>query len=178
MIRRAGTRRRPVGGLAAPTHGASTAGAWLPAARRVAAGGIGVERGSVALELALVVPALVLVLALLIAGGRLWFARTTVAEAASTAARAASLARSASAATTAGQDASRSSLATAGLRCTGVSVQIQAGAFAVPVGTPATVRSVVRCSVPFSDVTLPGMPGSIALEADGSAALDTYRSRR
>ncbi len=48
------------------------------------------QRGAAAVELALLVPALLLVLGLLVAGGRLWFARTTVNEAAQTAARAAS----------------------------------------------------------------------------------------
>ena len=57
--------------------------------RRVAAD----QRGSVAVEVALLAPALVLVLGLLVAGGRLWFARTTVVEAAQASARAASLAR-------------------------------------------------------------------------------------
>lgn len=128
-------------------------------------------------ELVLLVPALVLVLGLLVAGGRLWFARTTVAEAAQTSARAASLARTAGAAVVDGQDAGRASLATAGLQCIPGTVEVQAAAFAVPVGTPATVRSTVRCTVPLGDVALPGLPGSIQLTADGSAALDTYRSR-
>ena len=63
------------------------------------------QRGAAAVELTLLVPALLLVLGLLVAGGRLWFARTTVNEAAQSAARAASLARSAGAATTASRDA-------------------------------------------------------------------------
>ena len=136
------------------------------------------EGGSVTVELTLVVPALVLVLGLLVAGGRIWFARTTVADAAQTAARAASLARSAGPAATAGQDAGRASLATAGLRCSSTSVQVQTAAFSVPVGTPATVRTTVACAVPLGDVLLPGLPGSLALTGEGAAALDTYRSRR
>ena len=136
------------------------------------------DRGSATVELTLVVPALVLVLGLLVAGGRIWFARTTVAEAAQTAARAASLSRAAGAATTAGQEAGRASLATAGLRCAATSVQVQTAAFSVPVGTPATVRATVGCTVPLGDVLLPGLPGSLALTGEGAAALDTYRSRR
>jgi hypothetical protein len=31
--------------------------------------------------------------------------------------------------------------------------------------------------VDFSDIVLPGWPGSIQLTGQGSAALDTYRSR-
>ena len=135
-------------------------------------------RGSAAAELALLVPALVIVLGLLVAGGRLWFARTTVHEAAQTASRAASLARSSGQASSDGMQAGRASLDTAGLRCAQQAVSVDTSAFAVPVGMPATVRSTITCSVPFADVLLPGLPGSIALTGSGSSALDTYRSRR
>jgi len=135
------------------------------------------QRGAAAVELTLLVPALLLVLGLLVAGGRLWFARTTVNEAAQTAARAASLTRSATAATAAGRDAGSQSLATARLRCRSTSVSISTAAFAMPVGTPSTVTSTILCAVDFSDVFLPGWPGSIQLTGRGSAALDTYRSR-
>jgi len=131
----------------------------------------------VAVEIALLAPALVLVLGLLIAGGRLWFARTTVVEAAQTSARAASLARAPGDASRAGGDAGRQSMTTAGLRCAASSVRVSTAAFAVPVGTPATVTSDVTCSVPLGDVFLPGIPGSIELTGRGSAALDTYRAR-
>jgi Flp pilus assembly protein TadG len=119
------------------------------------------QRGAAAVELTLLVPALLLMLGLLVAGGRLWFARTTVNEAAQTAARAASLARSTYAATTAGREAGAQSLQTAGLRCRSTSVLINTAA----------------CNVDFSDVVLPGWPGSMELTGRGSAALDTYRSR-
>ena len=135
------------------------------------------EAGSVAVEIALLAPALVLVLGLLIAGGRLWFARTSVVEAAQTSARAASLARGPGEASRAGGDAGRQSMTTAGLRCATSSVRVSTAAFAVPVGTPATVTSDVSCAVPFGDVFLPGIPGSILLTGRGSAALDTYRTR-
>src|SRR5215217_698725 len=123
------------------------------------------QRGAAAVELTLLVPALVLMLGLLVAGGRLWFARTTVNEAAQTAARAASLTRSAYAATT------------AGLRCRSTSAVINATAFGVPAGMPSTVTSTISCVVDFSDVLLPGWPGSMELTGRGSAALDTYRGR-
>jgi Flp pilus assembly protein TadG len=135
------------------------------------------QRGAAAVELTLLVPALLLMLGLLVAGGRLWFARTTVNEAAQTAARAASLARSTYAATTAGREAGAQSLETAGLRCRSTSVSINTAAFGVPAGTPSTVTSTITCSVDFSDVMLPGWPGSMELTGRGSAALDTYRSR-
>ena len=135
------------------------------------------QRGAAAVELTLLLPALLLMLGLLVAGGRLWFARTTVNEAAQTAARAASLARSTYAATAAGREAGAQSLETAGLRCGSTSVSINTAAFGVPAGTPSTVTSTITCSVDFSDVILPGWPGSMEITGRGSAALDTYRSR-
>jgi Flp pilus assembly protein TadG len=129
-------------------------------------------------EITLLVPALVIFLGLLIAGGRLWFARTAVTEAAHASARAASLARTAAQANTDGQSAAAASLATVGLICVDRSIAIGAGAFSVPAGTPATVTSTINCRVPFSDIMLPGMPGSIRLVGQGSAALDTYRGRQ
>ena len=135
------------------------------------------QRGSVTVELTLVVPSLVLMLALLVAGGRLWFARATVVEAAHSAARAASLSRTAAAAAADGRAAGQASLDTAGLQCAATSVRVQTAAFAVPVGTPATVRSTVSCTVPLGDIVIPGLPGAIRLTGEGAAALDTYRSR-
>jgi hypothetical protein len=136
------------------------------------------HRGSSAVELALLVPALVIMLGMMVGGGRLWFARTTVTEAAASAARSASLARTAEQAVGDGVAAGRSSLSTGGLDCVDQSISVDAGAFSIPVGTPATIRSRVVCSVPFRDILLPGMPGSIKLTGQGTAALDTYRSRR
>ena len=135
------------------------------------------ERGAASVELVVIVPALVLMLGLLIAGGRLWFARATVVEAAQSAARAASLERSAGSAHRAGASAGARVLATDGLRCAGDSISVDTSAFGVPVGTPATVRAAVTCQVPFSDLAIPGMPGSVTVRSSGSAALDTYRAR-
>jgi Flp pilus assembly protein TadG len=135
------------------------------------------DRGAATVEITLLVPALVIFLGLLIAGGRLWFARTAVVEAAQSSARAASLARTASQSSADGMSAASASMSTKGLVCMDRSVVINTAAFAVPVGTPATVTSTVSCRVPFADILLPGMPGSIQLTGNGSAALDTYRSR-
>ena len=125
----------------------------------------------------MLVPALLLTLGLIVVGGRVWFARTTVNEAAHAAARGASLARSASEAVVAGRSAGAQSLATGGLRCDSTTVEVDAAAFGVPVGTPATVTATVSCRVGFGDLLLPGLPGSVDLQASGASALDTYRSR-
>ena len=134
------------------------------------------QRGSATVELTVLVPALLLMLGLLVSGGRLWFARTTINEAAQTSARAASLARTAPQAAAAGREAGTQSMSTAGLRCTSSAVTISTAAFSAPVGTPATITSIIRCQVKLSEL-LPGAPGLVQLTGRGAAALDTYRMR-
>jgi hypothetical protein len=114
----------------------------------------------------------------MVGGGRLWFARTTVNEAAQSAVRSGSLARSAGQAARDADSAARVTLATGGLLCTGRSVNVDTGAFSIAVGTPATITATVECSVPFSDLLLPGMPGVLSLKGSAASALDTYRSRQ
>jgi Flp pilus assembly protein TadG len=135
------------------------------------------ERGAVTVELVIIVPALIIMLGLLIAGGRIWFAKSTVAQAAQAASRAATIERTAGAARVAGRDAGRSSLTTAGLDCADQSVSIDTSGFSVSVGVPATVRATVKCTVTFSDVLLPGIPGSMSVTRTEASALDTYRTR-
>jgi len=135
------------------------------------------ERGAVTMELVIVVPALIIMLGLLIAGGRIWFAKSAVMQAAQSASRAASLARSANDAGAAGRDAARASLQTDGLDCATQSASIDTGAFAATVGTPATVRATVSCTITFADVVLPGIPGSMTVTRTAGSALDTYRGR-
>lgn len=134
-------------------------------------------RGTASVELAILVPGLVMLLGLMIAGGRVWMARTAVTEAAFSAARSASLQRSAGQASQAGTAAGHRALQTGGFGCVGRTVQVDVGAFGVPVGQPATIRSTVNCTVTFSDLLLPGMPGSLQLTGHGASALDTYRER-
>ncbi len=136
------------------------------------------ERGAVAVELALLAPVVVLLLTALIFGGRLWLARSAVTDAAAGAARAATLARTGSEAQQLGQSAASKNLSTQGLACSPSSVALDLGAFATPVGQPARVTARVRCTVPMGDLVLPGIPGSVQIEASASSALDTYRGRR
>lgn len=135
------------------------------------------ERGSATLELVIAVPVLMIMLGLMIAGGRLWFAKSTVTEAAQSAARAASLQREAGPARVAGIDAGVASLGTGGLACDSQHVSVDTAGFAVAVGVPATVHSTVTCTVSFSDILLPGTPGSITVTRTAASALDTYRAR-
>lgn len=135
------------------------------------------DRGAAAVELAILVPAIVLLLGVAVAGGRIWLARAVVTDAASGAARAATLSRSAGEATSAAQRAADGTLSTGGLTCSARAVSVNAGAFALPPGVPGTVTSTVSCTVGLADVAIPGLPGSITLQAQGQSALDTYRER-
>lgn len=136
------------------------------------------HRGAAAAELAVLIPGFVLVLGLMIAGGRVWFARTTVVEAAQTSARAASLERSAATAGAAGREAGHRSLSTGGLTCADASVAVDTRAFASPPGTPGTITARVGCTVRLGDLGVRFLPGSIQLTGRASTALDTYRARR
>lgn len=136
------------------------------------------QRGSAALELVVLVPAIMLILGLLLAGGRVWFVRAAVTDAAESAARAASLARSPQQAVIAARSVVDASVSDSDLHCSSVDLQVSTGAFAVPVGQPASITSEVTCIATFGDIFLPGMPGSMTIRATGQSALDTHRGRR
>lgn len=136
------------------------------------------ERGlSPALELVLVVPVLVLIAGMIIAGGRIWFAKSIVNEAAYSGARAASIERSATKAGSSGHAATTGELSTQGLTCTRIDVALDLSGFDTPVGQPASVTNTVRCRIPLTETALPGLPGSMLLVGQGTAAIDTYRQR-
>lgn len=136
------------------------------------------ERGlSMTIEVVLLVPALILVLGTMVAGGRYWYARTTVERAAASAARAATLQRSASAADSAARLVATTELDAAGVTCRSHEVRADVSGFAVPVGQPAEVRVTVSCTVPFGDLAVPGWPGTLTLSHSASSVLDRYRER-
>ena len=51
------------------------------------------------------------------------------------------------------------------------------GGFHGDVGRSAVVTATVRCSLPLADLMLPGLPGSLLVEASAVSALDRYRAR-
>ncbi|MEU4383212.1 TadE/TadG family type IV pilus assembly protein [Micromonospora echinofusca] len=135
------------------------------------------QRGSVSIEMAVVTPAVLALLAGAVIGGRVNIARQALEAAAYDAARTASLARTAGEASVQALAAANSTLDAQGLSCTGLDVTVSAAGFGVPVGQPATVTARVSCTATFSDVALPGMPGTVSLNASFTSPLDTYRSR-
>lgn len=136
------------------------------------------QKGAVSVEFAIVVPALVLIIGLLVAAGRLAHARVAVQQWADSAARTASIARDAGSARSRAHTVVSSDAAQTGVRCGGGwSLDLDAGAFALPAGRAGAVGATVRCPVPLADL-VPGLPGSILVEGHASSTLDRYRGRR
>ncbi|WP_232550073.1 TadE/TadG family type IV pilus assembly protein [Propioniciclava soli] len=135
------------------------------------------ERGSATIEALMVVPVIAVFFALTVLGGRLAITHQAVQAAAADAARSASIARTASAASFGGQAAGYAGLANQGLTCSPAAVRVDTSQFNRPVGTPATITATISCHVPTSDLSLPGVPGTMLVEASQTSPLDTYRER-
>ncbi len=137
------------------------------------------ERGAAAVEFVILVPVLVLLIGVIVAGARLAHARATVQQVADSAARSASLARDAASAEAFARRVAGLDVASAHLACAGgVGVTVDTSGFAVPVGQPASVRTALTCSVTLADLLVPGLPGSVRVDATGQSTLDRYRGRR
>lgn len=135
------------------------------------------ERGSSpAIEATLVIPAMVVLVGLVILLARGVIADQTVAAAASQAARAASIERTVAGAEAAALLALDASLADSGTSCIERSVSVDASALAAPMGTPASVRVHLSCTL-HHGVTLPGLPPTRTVSATGTSPVDTHRSR-
>jgi Flp pilus assembly protein TadG len=142
----------------------------------------GSDAGSAALELIVLAPVLLALIALVIAAGRVSIANSSVSAAARDAARQASIALNPYAAQQAGDASARAALQADGLHCVARSVTVDTGmqngtGFAVQAGTPATVSATVSCTVPLSDLALPGLPGAHTITATFTSPLDVYRQR-
>ena len=135
------------------------------------------DGGSIAVEFAILVPAFVLLIAVAAVIGRQTVAQTAIEGAAHDAARAASISRTAVAAQSRANQAAQSVLDGQGLHCDPVTVTIDTSQFGRPVGQPAAVTATVTCSVAFTDIAVPGMPGNRTLSATFTSPLDIYRSR-
>ena len=135
------------------------------------------DHGMATLELAVVAVGLLMLLSLLAAAGRISQAQGAVNQAAADAARQASLARSASQATSSARSGALATLSGQGLRCDGLQVSIDTGAFSTAVGTDANVSATVSCPVALGDIALPGLPGTKTVTSTWVSPLDTIRER-
>lgn len=136
------------------------------------------ERGSAPVEVVILVPMLVLFIGLIIGSGRFYLGQSAVRQAAAASARAAAISRDAGSAKQTGRAIGMSSLGSSALECSSRSVNVDTHAFAQQIGTPGRVTATVSCTVAFSDLSLPGMPGEKTLTATANEPLDRYRARR
>lgn len=134
------------------------------------------DSGSASLELVVLAPVLLGLLGLVIAAGRTSVAQSAVDAAARDAARQASIALSPATAELTGIASARAALRQDGLDCS-PAVSIDTSGFAVPPGQPASVAATVSCTVPLSNLYLPGLPGAYTLTCTFRSPLDLYRSR-
>ncbi len=135
------------------------------------------ERGSAAVEAVIGAAALTLFVSLTILGGRVAVAHQAVQASAADAARAASIARTAATAATDARSAAAATQANQQLRCATHEVAVDTSGFGVPVGSPASVTATVTCQVVVADLFLPGVPGTIQVQASMISPLDTHRGR-
>ena len=136
------------------------------------------ERGAAAsVEAAVILPAILLFVALLLSLGRLALADQHVGAAASAAARAAALERTVPAAERAADEALTVALAEHNVACRRVSTVVEASGVARFLGEVGTVSVQVTCAVELSDVSLPGVPGTVSVTATRDAPVHPLRGR-
>ncbi len=135
------------------------------------------DAGSATLELVIWAPVLLLIAAVVVLAGRVAQATQTVEVAAAEAARAASAAPSQVAARSRAAAAAGATLASAGLRCTSTTVDVDTSQWSRPAGTAARVSATIGCRLGLADLSVPGVPGHKAISATASSALDRYRAR-
>ncbi|WP_405681210.1 pilus assembly protein [Streptomyces sp. NBC_00868] len=135
------------------------------------------DRGSEAIATAIVTPLLLMLLCMAIAGGRIVTSGAKVDAAAEDAARAASISRTYGGAQAEAGEAAARSLNDQGIRCASSTTSIDTSGLAVPVGEVGTVTVTISCTVPLSDLLLPGVPGSKTMTSSFTSVVDAYRSR-
>lgn len=135
------------------------------------------DRGSEAIATAIVTPLLLMLLCMAIAGGRIATSGAKIDAAAEDAARAASISRTYTGAQAEAAEAAARSLNDQGIRCASTATSVDTAGLAVPLGEVGTVTVNISCTVPLSDLLLPGVPGSKTMTSSFTSVVDAYRSR-
>jgi Flp pilus assembly protein TadG len=130
------------------------------------------QTGSLTVELVLLVPLLILFTIFAMALGRYEMARQEVIGAARSGADAAAIVASPPQAQQAANSASEPDLQPLGHACASPKILADTSQF-VPGGF---VRVTVSCRIDFSDLMMPGLPGSTVVRASQIAPIDPYRS--
>lgn len=134
--------------------------------------------GGPSVEAALLATSMGLVIGFVIAAGRLVAAESACEQAARAAARIASIERDALQAQVQGQMAAEAALASRGLTLLQLAVTIDTSQFAQPLGEGGVVQSDVACQPRWSDLALPGAPGTVELRASFASPIDQLRERQ
>ncbi|MGW1768227.1 TadE/TadG family type IV pilus assembly protein [Streptomyces sp. NPDC002073] len=144
---------------------------------RLRTAGMRGDRGSETIAAAIVTPLILMLLCTAIAGGRIVTSGAKIDAAAQDAARAASISRTYGAAQSEASAAAARSLDDQGIQCASTSTSVDSSGLAVPLGQVGTVTVTISCTVPLSDLLLPGMPGSKTLTSTFTSVVDAFRSR-
>lgn len=133
----------------------------------------GERGGGPSVEGAILVGALGLVIAFGIAGVRVTMAEAATSQAAASAARIASIQRDPAAAATIAEDAARGALSQRGIVCAALAVRVVVD----DEDGLAVVRAEVSCDARWSDLAIPGAPGSYRTAASAVSPIDPLRER-
>ena len=131
------------------------------------------ERGESGVGLLIVAPAIGLLIAIAVMGGRIGAAQTSIESAAGVAAREATLARNPGQA----ESNARQSARMTDFTCGSQNITLDTSALRNAPGIPGSVSATITCTVPLSDLAIPGTPGSWTITADATSPVDTYRER-
>ena len=131
--------------------------------------------GGDSLELVIIAPLILALFMVIVAVGRYELGSGKIDQAAGAAARAASQQVSAAQAQPAAMTAAQSSLASAGITCQDIAVTVDTAGFSTQSGGTADVTVNVSCTVSWSDLTIPGWPGSTDIQSTAASPLDTRR---
>ncbi len=131
--------------------------------------------GGESLELVIIAPLILALFMVIVAVGRYELGSGKIDQAAGAAARAASQQVSAVQAQPAAISAAETSLASAGITCQDFAVSVDNAGFTAAAGGTADVTVTVTCTVSWSDLTIPGWPGSKDIQATAASPLDTRR---
>jgi Flp pilus assembly protein TadG len=142
--------------------------------------------GAPAVEAAILAVVIGVVIAFVLAAGRVTAAESAADQAARAAARTASIARDPGQAQAAATEEARRVLGEQDLTCDAVTVTVHAAPATGPAGDPAggigagaggVARAAVTCAVRWSDLGLPGAPGTHEVTAEFTSPFDQYRER-
>ncbi len=139
--------------------------------RRPTRDGVGDRGAFAALELTILVPFVIAMMLLVVGFGRVSRGRQLVDQAAQAAARAASLQLTPAAADAAAQQAGVQAVRDGGLSCSPVQVRLDVSQFRAG----GQVVAHLSCHASLSGLALAGLPGEVALTADSTSPIETYR---